>query len=262
MAKVHPLASVHPHAELADDVEVGPFCLIEAGVVIGARTKLDSHATIKTGTTMGVDNVVSQGAVLGGDPQDRKFRDEQTFLRIGDRNVFREYVTVHRATGEGNATVVGNDNYLMAYCHLGHNVVTHDFVTIANNSGISGHVTIEELVTIGGMSGVHQFCRIGKVAMIGGMSRIVRDAPPFMLTEGTNQEVHDINAIGLRRIGVTPQSRLALHKACKLLFKSQLGLTSSMETVRNELPQTPEVQYLLAFEERRFGGKNGRGDQR
>jgi UDP-N-acetylglucosamine acyltransferase len=247
---------------LADDVEVGPFCLIEAGVVIGARTKLDSHATIKTGTTMGVDNVVSQGAVLGGDPQDRKFRDEQTFLRIGDRNVFREYVTVHRATGEGNATVVGNDNYLMAYCHLGHNVVTHDFVTIANNSGISGHVTIEELVTIGGMSGVHQFCRIGKVAMIGGMSRIVRDAPPFMLTEGTNQEVHDINAIGLRRIGVTPQSRLALHKACKLLFKSQLGLTSSMETVRNELPQTPEVQYLLAFEERRFGGKNGRGDQR
>jgi UDP-N-acetylglucosamine acyltransferase len=253
---------VHPHAELADDVEVGPFCLIEAGVVIGARTKLDSHATIKTGTTMGVDNVVSQGAVLGGDPQDRKFRDEQTFLRIGDRNVFREYVTVHRATGEGNATVVGNDNYLMAYCHLGHNVVTHDFVTIANNSGISGHVTIEELVTIGGMSGVHQFCRIGKVAMIGGMSRIVRDAPPFMLTEGTNQEVHDINAIGLRRIGVTPQSRLALHKACKLLFKSQLGLTSSMETVRNELPQTPEVQYLLEFEERRFGGKNGRGDQR
>jgi UDP-N-acetylglucosamine acyltransferase len=253
---------VHPHAELADDVEVGPFCLIEAGVVIGARTKLDSHATIKTGTTMGVDNVVSQGAVLGGDPQDRKFRDEQTFLHIGDRNVFREYVTVHRATGEGNATVVGNDNYLMAYCHLGHNVVTHDFVTIANNSGISGHVTIEELVTIGGMSGVHQFCRIGKVAMIGGMSRIVRDAPPFMLTEGANQEVHDINAIGLRRIGVTPQSRLALHKACKLLFKSQLGLTSSMETVRNELPQTPEVQYLLAFEERRFGGKNGRGDQR
>ena len=253
---------MHPHAELADDVEVGPFCLIEVGVVIGARTKLDSHATIKTGTTMGVDNVVSQGAVLGGDPQDRKFRDEQTFLRIGDRNVFREYVTVHRATGEGNATVVGNDNYLMAYCHLGHNVVTHDFVTIANNSGISGHVTIEELVTIGGMSGVHQFCRIGKVAMIGGMSRIVRDAPPFMLTEGTNQEVHDINAIGLRRIGVTPQSRLALHKACKLLFKSQLGLTSSMETVRNELPQTPEVQYLLAFEERRFGGKNGRGDQR
>ena len=253
---------MHPHAELADDVEVGPFCLIEAGVVIGARTKLDSHATIKTGTTMGVDNVVSQGAVLGGDPQDRKFRDEQTFLHIGDRNVFREYVTVHRATGEGNATVVGNDNYLMAYCHLGHNVVTHDCVTIANNSGISGHVTIEELVTIGGMSGVHQFCRIGKVAMIGGMSRIVRDAPPFMLTEGANQEVHDINAIGLRRIGVTPQSRLALHKACKLLFKSQLGLTSSMETVRNELPQTPEVQYLLAFEERRFGGKNGRGDQR
>ena len=262
MAKVHPLASVSLDAELADDVVVGPFCLIESGVRIGARTQLDSHATIKTGTTMGEDNYVAQGAVLGGDPQDRKFHEESTFLHIGDRNVFREYVTVHRATGEGNATIVGNDNYLMAYCHLGHNVVTHDFVTIANNTGVSGHVTIEELVTIGGMSGIHQFCRIGKVAMIGGMSRIVRDAPPFMLTEGANQEVHDINAIGLRRMGVTPQSRLALHKACKLLFKSQLGLTSSMETVRNELPLTPEVQYLLEFEERRFGGKNGRGDQR
>lgn len=262
MPKIHPLAYVDPAAELADDVEIGPFCYVEARVVLGPGTKLDSHSTVKGGTTLGADNFVGQGAVLGGDPQDRKYGGESTYLRVGDRNVFREYVTVHRATGEGNATVVGNDNYIMAYCHLGHNVTLHDFVTIANNTGVSGHVTIEDLVTIGGMTGIHQFCRIGKVAMIGGMSRIVRDAPPFMLAEGPEQEVHDINAIGLRRMGITPESRLALHKACKLLFKSQLGLKNAMAIVQREVVITPEVQYLLDFEERRGQGRNGRGDQR
>jgi UDP-N-acetylglucosamine acyltransferase len=176
--------------------------------------------------------------------------------------VFREYVTVHRATGEGQATLVGDDNYVMAYCHLGHNVHVHNFVTIANNTGVSGHVTIEELVTVGGMSGIHQFCRLGKVGMVGGMTKITRDAPPFMLVEGPEQEVHDINAIGLRRIGVTPQARMALHKACKLLYKSQLGLRNAIEIVKREVVITPEVQYLLDFEDHRGGGRNGRGDQR
>ncbi|AIE85652.1 acyl-ACP--UDP-N-acetylglucosamine O-acyltransferase [Fimbriimonas ginsengisoli] len=262
MAKIHKLAFVDPSAELAADVEVGPFSYVEPGVVIGARTKLDSHATVKRGTTVGEDNFIGQGTVLGGDPQDRKYKGEPTFLKIGDRNVFREYVTVHRATGEGLSTLVGDDNYVMAYCHLGHNVVMHNFVTIANNTGVSGHVTIEDLVTIGGMSGIHQFCRIGKVGMVGGMTKITRDAPPFMLVEGPEQEVHDINAIGLRRIGVTPQARLALHKACKLLYKSQLGLRNAMEIVRREVVITPEVQYLLDFEDHRSGGRNGRGDQR
>lgn len=261
MPRIHPLAYVDPQSELADDVEVGPFCVVESGVVIGSGTVLDSHATVKRGTTLGTGNYVGQGAVLGGDPQDRKYKGEPTFLRVGDRNVFREYVTIHRATGEEQATVVGNDNYIMAYCHLGHNVTTHDWVTIANNTGVSGHVTIEDLVTVGGMSGIHQFCRVGKVAMVGGMTKVTRDVPPFMIVDGPEEEIHDINAIGLRRFGVTPQSRMALHKACKLLFKSRLGLTTAMETVRKELPITDELDYLLKFEERRFKGKNGRGDQ-
>jgi UDP-N-acetylglucosamine acyltransferase len=262
LAKIHSTAYVDPGADLADDVEVGPFCCVQPGVFIGARTKLDSHATIKSGTTMGTDNFVGQGSVLGGDPQDRKYLGEPTFLKIGDRNVFREYVTVHRATGEGKTTLVGDDNYLMAYCHLGHNVVMDNFVTIANNTGVSGHVTIEELVTVGGMSGIHQFCRIGRVAMVGGMTKITRDVPPFMLVEGIDQEVHDINAIGLRRIGITPQGRLALHKACKLLYKSQFGLKNAMAIVEREVVITPEVKYLLDFELRRGLGRNGRGDQR
>lgn len=262
MARIHPLASVDPKAELAEDVEVGPFCYVEAGVQIGGGSVLESHASVLGGTTIGARNVVGAGAVLGGAPQDRKYQGEPTFLRIGDDNVFREYVTVHRATGEGCATVVGNHCYLMAYCHLGHNVTLHDWITMANSTGVSGHCTIEDLVNIGGMVGLHQFVRVGKVAMVGGYTKITRDVPPFIMVDGADEEVRDINAVGLRRLGVTPEARLALHKACKLLFKSQLGLTNALETVRREVTLTPEVDYLLQFEERRFRGKNGRGDQR
>lgn len=261
MPKIHPLASVDPAAEIAADVEIGPFCFIEADVVIGSGCSFDSHVTVKSGTLIGDNNSFAQGAIIGGNPQDRKYHGEKTFLQIGSNNVIREYVTIHRGSKEGSYTRVGNNCYLMAFVHLGHDCVVHDNVTITNSVGISGHCTIEEMVTIGGMTAVHQWVRIGKVAMVGGLSRIVKDVPPFMLAEGPEQMVHDINAIGLRRYGVTAESRLALHKACKILFKMQLGLTNAMETVRREVHMTPEVLYLLEFEERRFRGKNGRGDQ-
>jgi UDP-N-acetylglucosamine acyltransferase len=261
LPEVHATALVHPTAELGEGTVVGPFAIVEAGVVTGPDCKIEALTTLRSGTTLGARNVVGQGAVLGGDPQDTKYAGEPTYLRIGDDNTFREYVTVHRATGEGEATVVGNHNYLMAYCHLGHNVVLEDNVMIASHTGISGHVTIESRANIGGMTGVHQWARIGKVAMVGGMSRIVRDVPPYMIVEGETAIVHDINAVGLRRMGITPPGRLALHKACKLLFKSQLGLRNAMEIVRREVAMTPEVEYLLSFEERRYRGKNGRGDQ-
>jgi UDP-N-acetylglucosamine acyltransferase len=255
------MALVDSSAELDTDVDIGPFCVVEPGVVIGARTKMESHSVIKSGTTIGEDNYIGHGVILGADPQDRKYNQEQTFLRIGRSNMIREYVTIHRATGEGRSTVVGDDNFLMAYSHLGHNCEVGNSVTIANSCAIGGHVTIEDLVTIGGIVGIHQFVRVGRVAMIGGFTKVTRDVPPYMLVEGEGQEVHDINAIGLRRQGVTPQTRLALHKACKLLFKSQLGLTNALETVRREVPMTTELDYLITFEERRFRGKNGRGDQ-
>lgn len=258
MAKVHSLAVVDSKAELGD-VEIGPFCVVEAGVQIGDGSVLESHAVIKSGTTMGKNNSVAQGAILGGDPQDRKYADEPTFLTIGDGNRFREYVTVHRATGAGKCTVIGNDCFLMAYCHVGHNSTLHDGITIANACSIAGHVTLEELVNIGGMVGIHQFVRVGRSAMVGGFTKVVRDVPPFTMFD--HEGVRDINAIGLRRLGVNPAARLALHKAVKLLFKSQLGLTNALETVRREVPSTDEVEYLIAFQERVFRGKNGRGDQ-
>lgn len=262
MPNIHPLSYVHPDAKLAEDVEVGPFCYVERAVEIGAGTRLDSHVTIKSGTTLGENNLVAQGAVLGGDPQDRKWSGEPTYLVIGNKNVIREYVTIHRATGEGKSTRIGNDCYIMAYCHLGHNVTLEDSVTLANNVGLAGHVSVETMATFGGMVGVHQFTRIGKVAMVGAMTGVGRDVPPFTLVAGgIQQQVMDINAVGLRRLGITQQGRLALHKAVKLLFKSELGLSKAMETVRREVPLTPEVQYMLEFEERRFRGKMGRGDQ-
>ncbi len=250
-----------PKAELADDVVVGPFCYVEEAVHVGRGTKLDSHVTIKRNTHVGSNNYFGQGSVIGGDPQDRKYRGEPTYLRIGDNNVFREYVTLHRATGEGNSTTIGDNCFLMAYCHLGHNVVVQDAVTMANSVGVSGHVTIETMATIGGMVGVHQYARVGTVAMVGGFGRVVRDVPPFMLFDSTNEVVADINAVGLRRMGVTQQTRLALHRACKLLFKSQLGLSTALGAVRREIPSSEELDYLIAFLERLYGGKNGRGDQ-
>lgn len=261
MPTIHALAAVHPKAHLAEDVVVGPFCQIEEGVTIGTGTVIESHVAIKRNTTLGARCYVAQGAILGGDPQDKGYKGEETFLVIGDDCVLREYVTVHRGSREGNVTRVGNKCYLMAYCHLGHDVTLHDSITMANGVGVSGHVTIETMANIGGMVGVHQYVRIGKYSMVGGLSKIVRDVPPFMLVEGIEQQVRDINAVGLRRLGVSAKDRLALHKAAKLLFKSQLGLTHALDIVRREVPHTAEVEYLIQFQERLFKGKSGRGDQ-
>jgi UDP-N-acetylglucosamine acyltransferase len=261
LTEIHSLACVDPNAELGENVKIGPFCVVEAGVKIGDGTVLESHVCVKTDTAMGKENYIAQGVILGGDAQVRALNpDFRTYLEIGDRNVLREYVTVHRAMKNGNSTRIASDCYLMAYTHIAHDCQIGNFVTMANSVGLAGHTTVEDLVTFGGMVGVHQFTRIGKAAMVGGMAQITRDVPPFCIVT-QRDEVMDINAVGLRRVGVTQQDRLALHKAVKILFKSQIGLSNAIETVRREVPITEQVAYLLEFEERRFRGKNGRGDQ-
>lgn len=262
MSRISPLAYIDPKAEIADDVVIGPFCHIEAGASIGAGCILESHVTIRKWTTIGERNTFSQGAVIGGDPQSIAYKGYPTFLVIGDDNIFREYVTVHRSMIEGKTTKIGSHCMLMAYSHVAHDCVLHNHVVAANSVGIAGHVTVEDRAFLGGMSGIHQFCRVGKVAMVGGFTKITRDVPPFTLVDGVEEEVRDINAVGLRRLGINQDSRLALHKAVKLLFKSKIGLSTAIELVREEVPQTDEVKYLLQFEERRFQGRNGRGDQR
>jgi UDP-N-acetylglucosamine acyltransferase len=262
LTEVHPSAVIHPQAHVEDDVTIGPYCVIEEDTSIGGGTWLGPNVYIGRWTTIGRDNQIWNGAVIGGPPQDRKYHGEPSYLIIGHNNILREFVTVHRGSEPGSETVIGDDNYLMAYCHLGHNCRVGNYVTMANGVGVSGHVTIEDLVNIGGLTGVHQFVRIGKVAMVGGMSRLVRDVPPFMLTEGNPATVRDINAVGLRRIGVTREARMALHKACKLLFRSSMGASHAIETVRREVQPCDEVEYLLQFVAGAKEGRYGRQDQR
>lgn len=186
---IHPTAVVSPKAELGEGVVIGPYCVIEEDTVIGDGCILEAYTVVKRYTRMGCFNHIYPGTVLGGEPQDQKFKGERSYLIIGNRNIIREHVTIHRATGEEQATVIGNDNLIMAYCHIGHNCILGDQISVASYSGISGHAVIESQVVIGGMTGIHQFVTIGKLAMIGGMSKVVQDVPPFMLADGRPAKV-------------------------------------------------------------------------
>lgn len=256
--KVHPTAIVDGDCELGEGVEVGPFCVIEGGVSLGDDSIVESHAVLKRGTHLGVNCRVCPQVVLGHLPQDGKFRGEESFLIIGDNNTFREGVTVHRATGEGQRTVVGDDNMFMAYSHIAHNCQIGSGLMVANYVGISGHVVIEDRVVIGGMAGFHQFVRVGKLAMIGGYSKISQDVPPFMLAEGRPAKVAGLNVVGLRRAGVDRDTRNDLRRAIHLLCRSGLNTSQAIERIEAELRMTPEMRYLLDFIKAIPEGRAGR----
>lgn len=246
-ALIHETAIVHPQAILGAGVEVGPFCVIGSDVVIGDGTTMESHVVIEPFTTIGRDCRIWPGALLGGKPQDRKFKDERSYLRIGDRNIIREYVTIHRATGGENATTIGDDNMLMAYCHVGHNCSLGNGIMMANMVGISGHVSVEDKAVFGGMVGVHQFVRIGRLAMLGGYSKVVQDVPPFMIADGRPMKVYDLNIVGLRRSGVPAKVRSELKQAYKLIYRMDLNLSQAIESIENDIDPSPERDYLLDF---------------
>jgi UDP-N-acetylglucosamine acyltransferase len=241
------MASVHPDAQLGANVTVGAFAVIGAHVVIGDGTTIAPHAIIEPWTTIGKDCLICSGAILGGPPQDQKFKGERSYLIIGDRNTIRECVTIHRATGEDKATTVGSDNLLMAYCHVGHNCALGNGINMANTVGISGHVSVEDKAVFGGMVGVHQFVRIGKLAMVGGHSKVTQDVPPFMMVDGRPVKVYDLNVRGLRRNGIGPSVRSGLRQAYKLLYRSNLNLSQAIEAIEKEVEQSPERDYLLTF---------------
>jgi UDP-N-acetylglucosamine acyltransferase len=244
---IHPTAVVDPTAELADDVSVGPYCVIGQDVVIGAATRLESHVVIEPFTSIGEACQIRQGAVLGGPPQDRKFAGERSYLVIGSRNVIREFVTIHRASGEEQATRIGDDNMIMAYCHIGHNALLGNGITMANQVGISGHCLVEDRVVFGGIVGIHQFVRIGKLAMIGGMSKVVTDVPPFSQVDGRPTEVVGLNVLGLRRAGIPPRVRAGLKQCYRLLYRSGMNLSQGIEAAYNEVEPSEERDYLLEF---------------
>lgn len=256
--EIHPTAMIDPNAEIGRNVAVGAYSIIGKNVKIGDGTRIDPHVVIEVNTTIGKDCVIQSGAVLGGAPQDKKFHGEDSFVRIGDNNIIREYVTIHRASGQGETTVLGDGNMLMAYCHVGHNCKIGDSITMANYCGVSGHVIVEDKVVFGAYAGVHQNVRVGKLAMIGGMSKVVQDAPPFAIVDGRPAKVCDLNVIGLRRSNVTPKVRSEIRLAYKLLYRSNLNTSQALDAIEREIEPSEELDYLLDFIRSMREGFSGR----
>lgn len=258
--EVHPSSYVDPNAELGVEVRVGPFSLIEGHVKIGDRCIIESHAVIKEGTSLGRNCVISPNVVLGHAPQDSKYHGERSYLIIGNNNVIREGTTVHRATGEGKATSLGDNNMLMAYSHVGHNCELGSGLVIANYTGISGHVIIQDRVVIGGMVGIHQFVHVGKLAMLAGYARVTQDVPPFMMAAG-NGDIVGLNVVGLRRSNVNQETRNDLKKAYRILYRSNLNTSQAIERIESEIRRSPELEYLLSFLHKIRGGHGGRQEE-
>ena len=257
---VHPSSVVHSGARLADGVTIGPYCIIKDDVEIGAGSRLESHVVVEPGARIGRECEIWPGTVIGAPPQDHKYRGERTFVILGDKNVIRECVTLHRSVGEGKATLIGDGNWFMAYAHVGHNCEIGNGNTISSYVGLSGHVSVEDNVVLGGMVGVHQYSRIGKLAMVGGMSKINQDIPPFMLADGLPARVLELNRIGLKRQGVSPNVRSALRQAYKLLYRSNLNRSEALERIEEELEPSPELEYLMDFMHGISRGYGGRGN--
>jgi UDP-N-acetylglucosamine acyltransferase len=244
---IHPTAVVHAGAQIGQGSVVGPYCVVGENVVLGANCRLHSHVVIDGHTTIGESNDIFPFASIGLKTQDLKWKGGTTWTRIGDRNTFREYVTVHSATSDGDATVVGSDNTILAYCHIAHDCQLGSHIIMSNVGTLAGHVLVGDHAIVGGLGAVHQFCRIGKFAMVGGCSKVVQDIPPFMIGDGNPAETRTINKIGMERHGVSEEAIAALRLAYKILFREGLSMANALAKMESDLPQLPEVLHLIEF---------------
>jgi UDP-N-acetylglucosamine acyltransferase len=245
---IHPTAIVSPEAVIGQDVTIGPLCRIAEGVKIGNGCRFDSHVIVEGPTTIGENNRFFPFGTIGLQPQDLKFKGEETFLTIGNHNVFREYVNVHRGTkGGGGHTRIGDHNFLMAYAHVGHDSQLGSHIILANAATLAGHVTIEDHATVGAFSGVHQYCRVGTHGYVGGYSVITKDVLPYSKTASErNTHAYGANVIGLERKGFTAEQIQNIQAAFRLLLQSKLNTTQAVEAIKTKI-QSPEVQTLLNF---------------
>jgi len=243
--RIHPTAIVHPEAVVAGDVRIGPYTLVGRGVRIGEGTVIGPHVDLRGPLELGLACVVEFGCALGHEPQVRDDDGPFGHVRIGARNVFREQCQVHRSRDAAGATVVGDDGYFMAQCHVGHDCRIGDRVTVCNHVLLAGHVDVGDGATLGGAAAVHQFCRIGTLAMVGGMAAVRQDVPPFGMVAGNRPcELSGLNAVGLRRAGVSAGSRRALASAYRTLFPPERPLEEALAS----LPDAPdEVAHLREF---------------
>lgn len=245
---IHQTAIVSTKADIAADVEIGPYCIIGDEVVIGAGTRIGSHVVVKGPTRIGQNCTIFPFAAIGDVPQDLKFKGERTEVVIGDNNIIREYVTVNRGTqGGGGITAIGNNNLLMAYCHVAHDCLIGNGIIMSNGVNLAGHISIEDCAVIGGMVGVQQFVRIGRYAMIGGMSGVPQDVPPYVIAAGERTKLSGINIIGLKRHGFTAETISELKAAYKILFRSGLTTQKAVQRIEEEGLHGADVQYLVRF---------------
>jgi UDP-N-acetylglucosamine acyltransferase len=247
MNKIHPSSIVDPKAEIANDVEIGPFCIIQEDVKIGKGTKLLNNVALFRGARLGENNILFPGASISTLPQDLKFSGEYTEVYIGNNNSIRECVTVSRATKDASKTSIGDNCLLMAYSHVAHDCRLGNNCILANSVALGGHVILGDYVILGGLVGVHQFVRIGKHAMIGAHSMVVKDVLPFSLFSGNPLEYSGMNLTGLRRRNFPDESIQLLKKAYNLIFSSNLNTTQALEKIETEVSKCDEVDHLISF---------------
>lgn len=245
---IHATAIVHPGAKIADSVEIGPYAVIGDNVTIGAGTTVGPHAVIEGWCEIGKDNRIFQFASVGAVPQDLKFHGEKSWLRIGDRNTVREFVTMHRGTEDGGAeTIVGNDNLFMAYAHVAHDCRVGNHVILANAATLAGHVTVDDHAILGGLSAVHQFTRIGTHAMISGGSMVNQDITPYTIAQGDRAEPVGINLVGLKRRGFSEEAMRAVKNAYKVIFRSGVRQEEALSQLADDAAKFPELAVFVNF---------------
>lgn len=245
--RIHQTAVIDPRADIGTGVEIGPYAVVGPSVAIGDGCVIGPHAVLERNVILGPACRLGAGSVVGTDPQDLKYAGEETWVEVGGGTRIREYVTVNRGTGRSGRTTIGRDCFLMSYAHVGHDCRVGDDVTLANTVQLGGHVKVEAHASIGGATAVHQFVRVGTRAFVGGGCSVRQDVPPYARAAGNPMRLYGINAVGLKRAGIEPEARLALQRAFRTLFNSELSTSDALDRLRAEAPETPEVARLLEF---------------
>jgi len=246
-AKVHPTATVHASAILEKGVEVGPYTVIGPEVKIGEGTKIGPYCTINRWTTIGKNNVIHQGVSIAAPPQDVKYKGEKGAVIIGDKNIIREFVTIHLPSGEGKKTTIGNENFIMVHAHIPHNCTIGNHVVIGGYVGLAGYTEIDDQVIVGGLAGIHQFVRIGRLTMVGAQSKVLKDVPPFMIVEGNPAQIRGVNSIGMQRRGIGNDAAAEIKKAFKLIYEAGNNTPKALAEIKKRLRPLPEVKQVIKF---------------
>ncbi len=246
---IHPTAQIDPKAQIAQDVEIGPFTFIGPEVSIDSGTKIGPNVNLEKWVKIGKDCKINHGASIGGAPQIIGYQENKSFVNIGDRTVVGEFVTVHRSGKEGGSTDIGDDCFLMAYSHVAHDCTLGKKVVVVNYTGLTGHIQVGDQATISGLVGIHQFVNIGRLSMVSGLSRIPKDILPFSLVEGNPANIRGLNVVGLKRSDVSSESRKAIKHAFKILCWSELNTSQALEKIKSEMAVEGEVKEIVDFVE-------------